>query len=306
MDVITSKNTKEIGPSPPENKSAAEAVQAPIYQVPDKPVVVIDQGKSWTPFNIRDLWAFREVLYFLVWRDVKVRYKQAVLGVAWALIQPFFLMITFTFFFGRMVKVPTDGIPYPLFIYSAVMPWTFFANAVVSSGNSLTGNSNLITKVYFPRLLIPAASIGAGLVDFAIASVLLTVLLPYYGVQLTWSILLYPVLVAMTALLALAVGIWMSALNAKYRDIRHALPFIIQLWMFATPIIYPLSLVPDEWKWLIRLNPMTGLVEGFRSCLLGRDINWLSLGISALITVVALICFTYVFRRMEDYFADFI
>lgn len=306
MNVITSKKPDEITPSSPENKSVAEKNQALLYHIPDKPLVVIEQSQTWTPFNVRDLWAYREVLYFLVWRDVKVRYKQAVLGVAWAIIQPLFLMFTFTFFFGRMVKVPTDGIPYPLFIYAGVMPWTFFANALVSSGNSLTGNSNLITKVYFPRLLIPAASTGAGLVDFAMASVLLIVLLPYYGIHLTWSILLYPVLVAMTAMLALAVGIWMSALNAKYRDIRHALPFVIQLWMFATPIIYPLSLVPDQWRWLIKLNPMTGLVEGFRSCLLGRDIDWSSLGFSVVITVTALICFTYLFRRMEDYFADFI
>jgi len=305
MELITSKETGEVTPVA-EPLPEAESRKPLLYQVPDKPLVVIEEEQSWTPFRIRHLWAYREVLYFLVWRDVKVRYKQAVLGVAWAIIQPLFLMLTFTFFFGRLVRVPTDGIPYPLLVYAAIVPWSFFSNAIVSSGNSLTGNSNLITKVYFPRLLIPAASIGAGLVDFAIASFLLTVLLPYYGVAPTWNLLFYPVLVILTALLALAVGIFMSALNAKYRDVRHALPFIIQLWMFSTPIIYPLSLVPQEWRWLIALNPMTGLVEGFRACLFGRSFDWPALGYVSLIVILALVCFTYVFRRMEDSFADFI
>lgn len=309
MEIITSKEAGEIAsaiePLPQEESDSKER-QASHYPVPDKPLVVIEQGGRWTPFNIRDLWTYREVLYFLVWRDVKVRYKQAALGAAWAIIQPLFLMIVFTFFFGRLMRVSTGDIPYPLFVYAAIVPWSFFSNAVVSSSNSLTGNSNLITKIYFPRLLIPAASICAGLIDFAIASLLLAALLPYYDVELGWSVLLYPVLVLLTALLALAVGIWMSALNAKYRDVRHALPFIIQVWMFSTPIIYPLSIVPDQWRWLIRLNPMTGLVESFRSALFGTGVNWASLGSSALIIIIALVLFTYIFRRMEDYFADFI
>lgn len=286
--------------------SEVETRETTLYQVPDKPLVVIEKEKSWAPLKIRHLWAYREVLYFLVWRDVKVRYKQAVLGVAWAIIQPLFLMLIFTFFFGKLVRVPSDGIPYPLLVYAAIVPWSFFSNAIVSSGNSLTGNSNLITKIYFPRLLIPMAAIGAGLVDFAIASILLSILLPYYGVGLTWNILFYPVLVILTALLALAVGIFMSALNAKYRDVRHALPFIIQLWMFSTPIIYPMRIVPEDARWLVALNPMTGLVEGFRSCLFGRSFDWPALGYAALIAILALICFTYIFRHMEDSFADFI
>ncbi len=302
---MTGKPADEIASTSLATPNVVPSLPVGHYRVPDRPLVVIEPQTSIS-FNLRDLWAYREVLYFLIWRDVKVRYKQAVFGVAWAIIQPLFLMFTFSFFFRRLVTIPADGLPYPIFVYAALVPWSFFTNAIVSSSNSLTSNVNLITKVYFPRLLIPAASIGAGLFDFAIATALLAVLLPVYGMGLRWTMLLYPALAALTALLALAVGIWMSALNAKYRDVRHALPFIIQLWMFATPIIYPLHIVPDEWRWAMLLNPMCGLVEGFRACLLGSGFDWLALAFAAVTTLVGLVSFTYLFRRMEDYFADFI
>ena len=214
------------------------------YELPDQPLISIRPSRTWVALNLRDLWAYRELLFFLTWRDVQVRYKQTVLGVAWAIIQPLATMLIFTLFFGKLAGMPSEDIPYPLFAYAGLLPWTFFSNAVTSSGNSLVGSSNLITKVYFPRMIIPGAAVGAGLVDFAIAFALLAGLMAYYHVAVTWSILMLPVLVALTTLLALGVGMWMSALNVKYRDIRYALPFLIQLWMFASPIIYPASIVP--------------------------------------------------------------
>jgi lipopolysaccharide transport system permease protein len=243
-------------------------------------------------------------LYFLTWRDVKVRYKQTVLGAAWAVIQPLFTMLIFTLFFGKLANMPSDGIPYPLFAYAALLPWTFFSNAVTNSGNSLVGSANLITKVYFPRMIIPGAAVAAGLVDFTIAFALLVGLMIYYGVGLTASILLLPVLVLLTTLLALGVGMWMSALNVKYRDIRYALPFAIQLWMFGSPIIYPLSMIPAKWQPLFALNPLTGIIEGYRASLFGLAINWPILAISAAATLFILVYAAYTFRRMERTFAD--
>ena len=245
-----------------------------IYHVPEKPLVVIEPHRSWVALRLRELWAYREVFYFLVWRDIKVRYKQTVFGVAWAIIQPLFLMLAFAFFFGKLVRVSSDGAPYPVWVYVGILPWMFFSNALGNSGNSLVGNSNLITKVYFPRLIIPSAAIAAGLLDFAIAFALLLGFIPFYGLGLTWNVLMLPALVLLLTVLALAVGIWMSALNAQYRDVRHALPFVIQLWMFATPIIYPLSIVPAEYRWIMALNPLTGIVEGFRASLFGTPFDW--------------------------------
>jgi homopolymeric O-antigen transport system permease protein len=276
------------------------------YPVPDDPLVVIEPSRSWEALKLGDLWAYREVFYFLMWRDVKVRYKQTVFGVAWAIIQPLLLMISFAFFFGFLARVPSNGVPYGIFVYVALVPWTFFSNAIANSGNSLVGNSNLITKVYFPRMLIPAAAVGAGLVDFAIACLLLVPLVIYYGISLTWGLLMTPILITLTALLALSVGIWMAALNAKYRDVRYALPFLIQLWMFATPIIYPLSLLPENLRWILKLNPLTGIIEGYRSALFGHPFDWAGLGFSSAVTLVSLVYFAYVFRRMEDSFADVI
>lgn len=298
---------KPVFKRPPDNPDEArDKIEHLSESLPDKPLVLIEPGHSWAALNLRDLWEYRELFYFLMWRDIKVRYKQAFFGVAWAIIQPLFLMITFTFFFGQLVRVPSDGIPYPLFIYAAVVPWTFFSNALASSGNSLIGNSNLITRVYFPRLLIPAASVGAGLVDLAIALLLFLGLMPYYEMTPSWKILMVPALIMVTTMLALAVGVWMAALNARYRDIRHALPFVIQLWMFSTPIIYPMSIVPEDLRWVIAINPLTGIIEGYRSALFGRPFDWPSLAFSTATALVSLVCFTYLFRRMEDSLADVI
>jgi lipopolysaccharide transport system permease protein len=213
-------------------------------------------------------------------------------------------MLIFTLFFGRLAGMPSEGIPYPLFAYAGLLPWTFFANAITSSGNSLVGSANLITKVYFPRMIIPGAAVAAGLVDFALASVLLAGMMVYYHVTVTWNLLMLPLLVLLTVLLALGVGMWMSALNVKYRDIRYALPFLIQLWMFGSPIIYPATIVPARWRWVLDLNPLTGIIEGFRSAVFGRPFDATALGLAAVLTLLVLTYAAYDFRRMEKTFAD--
>jgi lipopolysaccharide transport system permease protein len=277
-----------------------------ITALPAEPLVVIEPNKAWTALELKDLWAYRELLYFLTWRDVKVRYKQTELGVAWAVIQPLFTMLVFTLFFGRLAGVPSDNIPYPLFAYAGLLGWTFFANAITNSGNSLVGSANLITKVYFPRIIIPAAAVAAGLVDLAIAFVILVILMFYYQVGLTWNILMFPVVVFLTTLLALGTGMWLSALNVKYRDVRFALPFLVQLWMFVSPVIYPTSFLPAKYRWVLWVNPITGLIEGFRSSLFGLRFNWLALVTSTVLTLLILIYASYSFRRMEKSFADIV
>jgi lipopolysaccharide transport system permease protein len=242
----------------------------------------------------------------LTWRDIKVRYKQTLLGAAWAIIQPLFAMLIFTLFFGRLAGIKSDGVPYPLFAYAGLLPWTFFSNAVTNSGNSLVGSANLITKVYFPRIVIPTAAVMAGLVDFFFAFLILIALMLYYRVPPSIGLLAFPLLVLLTAVLALAVGMWMSALNVKYRDVRYALPFLIQLWMFATPIIYPSSLVPAKWHWLMSLNPLSGIVEGYRASLFSLPFDWRALGVSSLLTLLALAYSLFTFKRMERKFADII
>lgn len=274
------------------------------HSLPDKPVVTIKPSGKWVALNVRDLWAYRDLLYFLTWRDVKVRYKQTVLGAAWAIIQPLFTMLIFWLFFGRLAGMPSEGIPYPLFALAGLIPWTFFSNAVTSSGNSLVGSANLITKVYFPRMIIPVAAVGAGLIDLAIAFSLMAVMMVWYGVHVTASLLLLPLLVLLTATLATGVGMWMSALNVKYRDIRYALPFCIQLWMFASPIIYPVTLVPEKWRWVLQLNPMVGVIDAFRAAFFGRSVDWRSLAIATAVTLVVLIYSAFHFRCMEKTFAD--
>ena len=274
--------------------------------LPDEPLVTIEANKSWSGVKLSDLWAFRDLLYFLTWRDVKVRYKQTELGVAWAIIQPLFTMLVFTLFFGRLAGVPSDNVPYPVFAYAGLLPWTFFANAISNSGNSLVGSANLITKVYFPRMIIPAAAIAAGLVDLGISFIVLVPLMIYYRIHVTWGVLMFPAVVFLTALLALGVGMWLSALNVKYRDVRFALPFIIQLWMFVSPVIYPASFLPLRFRWLLSLNPMTGIIEGYRASLFGRSFNWSALAVSATITLALLLYSSYAFHRMEKNFADII
>ena len=302
--IISNSKPKPTATSNAENQTAT--VHTPQSGLPEEPLVTIQPTKDWSALELRDLWAFRELLYFLTWRDVKVRYKQTTLGVAWAIIQPLLTMLIFTLFFGRLAGVPSDNIPYPIFAYAGLLPWTFFANAISNSGNSLVGNANLITKVYFPRMIIPGAAVTAGLVDFAIAFVILILLMIYYGVVVTWWVLMFPLMVLLTTLLALGVGMWLSALNVKYRDVRFVLPFLIQLWMFASPVIYPASFLPAKLRWLMSLNPLTGIIEGYRSSLFGRPFNWSALLVSATITLALLVYSSYAFRRMERSFADIV
>jgi lipopolysaccharide transport system permease protein len=271
-----------------------------------EPLVVIEPSPGWKLVSFKDLWAYRELLYFLTWRDVKVRYKQTALGAAWAILQPLFMMLIFTIFFGRLAGVPSSGIPYPLFALAGLVPWTFFSNAITTSGNSLVGSSNLITKVYFPRLLVPAAAMLAGFVDFALAFVMFCVLMIYYGVAPTVQVLFLPVLILLTALFALGVGTWMSALNVKYRDVRFALPFLIQLWLFVSSVIMPSSALPAKWRRLLLLNPMSAIIEGYRSALFGLPFDWPALGLASLLTVLVLIYAFYSFARVERSFADII
>ena len=269
------------------------------------PITTIEPEKGWAPLDLRELWNYRELLYFLTKRDIKVRYKQTVLGGLWAIIQPVFTMVVFTLFFGRLAKVPSDGIPYPIFVYVGLLPWTYFANALSASGNSLVGSSNLITKVYFPRLIIPTSASLAGLLDFFIAMLVLAAMMAYYQFVPNVGIVLFPFLVGLTFLCAVGVGLWLSALNVQYRDIRYVIPFLIQLWMFVSPVIYPVSIVKEEYQWLLALNPMGGVIEAYRASLLGHmPVDWSLLGLSSAMILLILITGLYYFRRMEKVFAD--
>lgn len=261
-------------------------------------------SKSWNALHLRELWLYRELLYFMMWRDLKVRYKQTVLGVVWVIMQPLMMTLIFTLFLGQLARVPSDGAPYPLMVYAGFLPWTFFSSAVASSGNSLVGSSHLITKVYFPRMIIPGASVGARVVDFGVGFVILVVMMLFYGVGLTWNLLMLPVLVVLTTLLALGLGMWVSAINVKYRDVGIALPVLLQFWMFASPVVYPSTLVPPDWRWLYSLNPLVGIIDGFRSALFARPFDWPSLAVSAVFTLVLLVYAAYAFQRMEKNFAD--
>jgi lipopolysaccharide transport system permease protein len=265
---------------------------------------LIKSEESGVQLDLGELWYYRELLYFLTLRDIKVRYKQTLMGVAWVIIQPLTTALLFTLVFGRFVRLETGALPYPLFALSGLLLWLFFANAVTNSTNSLVNNANLITKVYFPRMFIPAASVGAGLIDLAVAFLLLILLCFYYQVPLTFNLLLLPLFVFLMALLALGIGLLSAAVTVKYRDLRHALPFIIQLWMFASPVIYPTSIVPARWQWLITFNPIAGIIEGFRACLTGSSFDWLHVSIAAVITATLLVCSAYIFRHFEQTFAD--
>ena len=274
--------------------------------LPDKPLILIESEESGVQFAFSDLWSYRELLYFLTWRDIKVRYKQTALGAAWAIIQPLATMLLFTLVFNRLAGLDTGRIPYPLFAYTGLLLWTFFSNAVTNSTNSLINNTNLITKVYFPRAFIPAAAVGAGLVDFAIGAIILGGLVAYYGMTPGWHIMLLPLFLLLAILLALAFGMLISALTVKYRDLRHALPFLIQFWMFASPVIYPSSQVPGGWRRLIMLNPLTGIIEGFRVALLGGSFDRAETLTSVVFTFALLAFAFYLFRRIEETFADLI
>lgn len=274
-----------------------------MHTLPEKPIVVLESSHGWVALGWQELWQYRDLLYILAMRDIKVRYKQTVFGAAWAIIQPLFTMLVFTIFFGNNAGLSSEGYPYPVFAYAGLLPWIFFSNAVTSSGNSLVGNSNLITKVYFPRMVIPIAAVGSGLVDFAIAFGMLLILMIYYGIGFSINLLMLPFLVILTSVLAIGVGMWTSALNVKYRDVRYALPFLIQLGLFASGIIAP---IPEKYRFLVYLNPIAGQIEAYRSAFFGKPLDWLPLGISTLITFGILIYSAYNFRRMEENFADVI
>jgi len=274
------------------------------------PHLVIEPTRSWVALNLRDTWSYRELLYFLTWRDVRVRYKQTAFGAAWAIAQPLATMLLFTLVFGRLAKMPSDGLPYALFAYVGLMPWTFFSNALTTSSNSLVVSSGLITKVYFPRLVLPAASVMAGLVDFFCAFILFLGLMAWYRVPLTPKMLMFPVMLLLLWAAALGVGTYLAALNVRFRDVRFVVPFLIQFWFFATPIIYPANMVPEQYRALYFLNPLAGIIEGFRVSLLsglnGASFNWLGIGLSAIVTMLVLFVAAYEFRRMERSFADVI
>jgi lipopolysaccharide transport system permease protein len=253
------------------------------------------------------LWEYREILYFLTWRDIKVRYKQTVLGAAWAIIQPLFAMVVFSIFFGRLAKVPSDGLPYPIFAYCALLPWQLFAHSLGEAANSLVGSQSLITKVYFPRLVIPISAVLAGVVDFAIAFVVLLAMILNYGIAPTAAVMTLPLFVLLAVATALTAGLWLSALNVQYRDVRYTIPFLTQFWLFASPVAYPSSLVPEQWRVLYGRNPMAGVIEGFRWALLGKGSGpGPMLVVSVLVTVVLLVSGAYYFRRMEKTFADIV
>ena len=274
--------------------------------VATRPVsILIQPSTGWAPLHLSELWAYRELLYFLVWRDIKVRYKQTALGAAWAIIQPFFTMVVFSVFFGHLAKLPSDGVPYPVFAYCALVPWTYFATALTLSSNSLVDHARLITKVYFPRLLVPTASVLAGLLDLGIAAIVLVGMMLYYGIVPTAAVVFLPAFVLLATATALAMGLWLSALNVQYRDVRYTISFLVQFWLFVTPVAYSSSLVPARWRTLYGLNPMTGVVEGFRWALLGKAAPHGGMLLVSTLSVAALLLGgLYYFRRMERRFAD--
>lgn len=271
------------------------------------PERVIEPTRGWVALKLHELWGYRELLYFLTWRDIKVRYKQTVLGAAWAIIQPFFTMVVFSLFFGRLAGIPSDGIPYPIFSYTAMVPWTFFASGLGQASNSLVGSSNMIKKIYFPRLTMPIAAILSNGVDFSLAFIVLLGMMFYFDIVPSIQVLWLPLLFLLALITSLGVGLWLSAMNVQFRDVRYAVPFITQFWLFATPIAYPSSLLEEPWRTLYGLNPMAGVVEGFRWALLGTDTApGPMILVSALAALMLLISGAYYFRRMEKSFADIV
>jgi lipopolysaccharide transport system permease protein len=267
----------------------------------------IAPSRGWVSLKLREVWEYRELLYFLIWRDIKVRYKQTVLGASWAIIQPLMTMVVLSVFLGGLAKIPSDGIPYPIFTFTALVPWTFFANGLNQSSNSLVGSAHLITKVYFPRLIMPLASVVSSIVDFLVAFVVLIGMMFFFGIVPTLNVLWLPLFLLLALVTALGVGLWLSALNVEYRDVRHLLGFVTQIWLFATPIAYPSSMLPEPWRTVYGLNPMAGVVEGFRWALLGTNsAPGPIIAVSASAAIVILVTGAFYFRRMERTFADIV
>jgi lipopolysaccharide transport system permease protein len=290
-----------------EEEAGPPAVVAasPILSTTALPVIRIEAARKWPPLKLGELWTYRELVYFLIWRDIKVRYKQTVLGAGWALLQPLFTMLIFSLFFGRLAKVPSDGIPYPLFSFTGLVPWTYFANGLTQASNSLISNSSMIKKVYFPRLAIPIAKVLSALLDFGLSFILLLGMTFYYGVHPSVRMLWVPVFLLLAMAASLGASFWLSALNVQIRDVEQILPFLVQIWLFATPIAYPSSLLPQPWRTLYGINPMVGVVEGFRWALLGaKTAPGLMLLVSCIVTAVMLVGGAFWFRRLEKTFAD--
>lgn len=268
------------------------------------PVIRIQPSKGWVSLRMGELWEYRELLYFFTLRDIKVRYKQTIFGAAWAVLQPVLTMVVFSLFFGNLAGVPSDGIPYPIFSYAALVPWTFFANGLTQSSNSMVTNANLIKKVYFPRLVIPIGSIGAGLVDFVLAFVVLLGMMAFYGIAPTANIVWLPFFLLLAISTSLGVGLWLSAMNVQFRDIRYTVPFLVQFWLFASPVAYASSMLKEPWKSLYGLNPMAGVIEGFRWSLVGTGQPGAIIWVSSSVSLLALVTGAMYFRRMEKSFAD--
>jgi len=266
--------------------------------------LIIEPSRGWVSLQLRHLWEFRELLYFQIWRDIKVRYKQTVLGAAWAILQPLFTMVVFSLFFGRLAKVPSDGLPYPIFSFAALVPWGFFSNGLVAAANSLVGNASLIQKVYFPRLVVPISAVLSGAVDLVLSFVVLLGMMVYFHVWPTIHIVLLPAFFLLAFIASLGVGFWLSAMNVQFRDVRHTVSFLVQAWLFCTPIAYPSSLLPEPWRSVYGLNPMAGVVEGFRWALLDTPAPGAIIWVSTLASLVVLISGAFYFRRMERIFAD--
>ena len=305
MNVVTRESVSaEVPAAMPSNSTAG---QKPLFtKLAAPPMIVIEPTGAWAALKLGEIWAYRELLYFLVWRDVKLRYKQTVLGVLWVIMQPLLMTIVFTIFLGKLARVPSGNTPYALLVYTGLLPWTFFSAGVTNAGNSLVGSSHLITKVYFPRMIIPLAAIGARLVDFAIAFVILGGMMVYYGATITPKLVMLPLFVLLLVFLALAIGMLSSAWNVKYRDVSVVLPVVVQLLMFISPIVYSLDLVPQRWRAIYSLNPLVGVISAFRVSLLGGNFNWSALLVSVVVTFGLLLYSAYTFRRMEKTFADIV
>ncbi|HKC62956.1 MAG TPA: ABC transporter permease [Pyrinomonadaceae bacterium] len=272
--------------------------------LPDKPLIRIRPARRWKILDLSELWEHHELFYFLVWRDLKTRYKQTILGAGWVVLQPLLMTLVFTIFLGKLVAVPTNGVPYSIFAYSGLLPWIFFSNAILSSSHSLINNAPLITKLYFPRIFLPAAAVIVRLADLCVAATILFALLFYYGFAPSWKMLLFLPLVPELTLLALACGLWSAALNVKYRDIGTLLPVVLQLWMFTSPIIYASNVVPEKWRALYLLNPLAGIVEGIHASLFNLNFDWISIGFSAVVTLLLLLFSIYSFQIADESFAD--
>lgn len=280
---------------------------SPKNSLDKKHLLRIQPTKGWTSLKLKELWEYRELVTIFVWRDLKVRYRQTVIGVLWAIFQPFLTMVIFSVFFGRLAAIPSDNIPYPIFSYAALVPWTFFANSINLASNSLVNNADMIKKIYFPRLTMPLAAVLAGLVDFLLAFIILIGMMLFYGYFPTINTLWFPVFILLSMMTALGVSLWLSAMNVQFRDVRYMIPFITQAWLFATPVAYPSSLLTEPWRTLYGLNPMVGVVEGFRWALLGTDTApGPMILVSFLVSFLLLISGVYYFRRMEKQFADVI